>query len=128
MFDRLTVKKALKRSLASGNDPGRTFFNVSEGRDSEVSLLIHDIFGGEILKTSKKRGWYFYNRVNGKRLDLTGSGTNRHSVIKHFEDIPSTPDETNDYVAQEDYSTFYLRFIRAFEEAVGLKKYQSAVS
>jgi hypothetical protein len=49
----------------------------------------------------------------------------KRSANKRFEDISSTPDETNEYLAQEDYSTFFMRFVMAFEEAVGLEKYQS---
>jgi hypothetical protein len=41
-----------------------------------------------------------------------------------FEDIPSTPNETYNYFPQEDYLTFLMKFVRAFEEAVGLEKYQ----
>jgi hypothetical protein len=84
--------------------------------------LIHDFFGGEILKTHKKRGWHFYNRINGERIDFTRSETSKSSGNVLFEDIPATPDETQKYFAQEDYSTFLMKFVGAFEERVGLKK------
>jgi hypothetical protein len=99
--------------------------NPCDRPDTEVSMLIHDIFGAEILKTPRKRGWHFYNRINGRRVDLTGSETNKSSGITTFEDIPSSPEETVKYFAQEDYVAFYMKFVRLFEEAVGLKKCQS---
>jgi hypothetical protein len=48
----------------------------------------------------------------------------KSSEDNRFEDIPSTPDETYNYFQEEDYSTYFMRFVRAFEEAVGLDKYQ----
>lgn len=128
MFNRMIVNKALKRSMVTDKNRREAPGDPADGRDIEVSMLIHDIFGAEILKTPRKRGWHFYNRINGKRVDLSGSETNRSSGIKKFEDIPSASDETIKYFAQEDYSAFYMRFVRLFEEAVGLKKCQSVVS
>ncbi|MBW6478315.1 MAG: hypothetical protein K0B37_02735 [Bacteroidales bacterium] len=125
MFNRLIVNKALKRSMVTDKNLRKAPGDPADGRDIEVSMLIHDIFGAEILKTHRKRGWHFYNRIDGKRVDLTGSETIRSSGIKKFEDIPSASDETIKYFAQEDYSAFYMRFVRLFEEAVGLKKCQS---
>lgn len=123
MFDRMVVQEALKRSCEPDNTPGWTANNPAGGDDSVISLLIHDIFGGEILKTHKKEGWHFYNRINGERIDFTGSEIDRSSEENRFEDIPSSPDETHNYFEQEDYSTFFMKFVRTFEEAVGLKKY-----
>ena len=115
MFNKNVVYEALKRSQ-----------NTDPGQDGFISLLIHDVFGGEILKTHKKKNWHFYNRIDGERVDFTLK--NKSAGIKAFEDIPSTADETHDYVDQVDYSTFFMRFIRAFEETVGLDQYRSGLS
>ena len=124
MFNKLAVQKALKRSWSLDTNPGWTPDNPSDGLGSITSQLIHDIFGGEILKTRKKKGWHFYNRINGERMDFTISEMDKSSGDNRFEDIPSTPDETYNYFQQDDYSTYFTRFIRVFEEAVGLEKYQ----
>jgi hypothetical protein len=124
MFNRKVIQEALKNSSESDNNPGYTPNNLADYQDSVISLLIHDIFGGEILKTHKKKGWHFYNRIDGERIDFTKPELSKSSDDNSFEDIPSTPDETYNYFEQEDYSTFFLRFIRAFEEAVGLDKYR----
>lgn len=115
MFNLKIVHEALKKS--------RTPDVPESDEDSLVSLLIHDIFGGEILKTRKKRGWHFYNRVDGLRVDFTRSEMDKSEKEKRFEDIPATPDETYCYYEHEEYSNFLLRFTRAFEEAVGLDKH-----
>ena len=128
MFNRMVVQEALKQTRVSNKTPGLKTNRPEIVQDSEVSLLIHDIFGGEILKTHNKKGWHFYNRINGERIDLTRSKNVGQSEVNTFEDIPSTPDETLNYFSGEDYSTFFMRFVRAFEEAVGLEKYQQSVS
>jgi hypothetical protein len=90
--------------------------------------MIHNIFGGEILKTHMKKSWHFYNRIDGERVDFTGSESLKSAGVTRFEDIPSTPDETNDYIDQTDYTTFFMKFVPAFEETVGLDKYSHSLS
>ena len=127
MFNKKVVYEALKGSLELESDRKLTPDNRPIGQDSLISLLIHDIFGGEILKTHKRKNWHFYNRIEGERVDFTGSEVkfDREAI---FEDIPSTPDETYDYIDQTDYTTFFTKFVMTFEEKVCLDKYQSSVS
>ena len=122
MFDRSLVYEALKRSLARDANQN-AIVNSDPGQDSLISLLIHDIFGGEILKTHLKKGWHFYNRIEGNRIDFTTPDINKSSENIQFEDIPSSPGETHSYFEDDEYSTFLMRFIWAFEEAVGLENY-----
>jgi hypothetical protein len=127
MFDKKVVYEALRKSL------GQNFsWKRSPGIDLEeaslISLLIHDIFGGEILKTHMKKGWHFYNRIDGKRIDFTSPELSKSSEDLQFEDIPSTPDETYSYFEDEEYSTFLTRFLWAFEEAIGLDNYRSGLT
>jgi hypothetical protein len=124
MFNRNVVQKALRKTWQSEAIPGSAP-KPADDQSSVTSRLIYDVFGGEILKTRKKKGWHFYNRINGERIDFTGSEFVKSSGDNCLKELPSTPDETFDYFAQEDYSTLFIRFIRLFEEAVGLKKYNS---
>ena len=128
MFNRSVVQTALKRVWGLDNNPGITPDNSSDNDSSVISRLIYDIFGGEILKTHNKRGWHFYNRINGERIDFAKSKMNKSSQDYHFEDIPSNTDEIHDYLEQEQYSPFFMRFIREFEETVGLEKYRPRTS
>lgn len=128
MFNKKIVDEALRESLALENNPKTVPPEVTpQGQDTVISLLIHDVFGGEILKTRFKKGWHFYNRVDGERIDFTYPGVNRSTAHK-FEDIPATPEEPYNYIVKEDYSTFFMRFIKAFEEIVGLDKYRTGFS
>jgi hypothetical protein len=123
MINRQIIQKALKQTWDQDNIPGRYPDTPDDSRDSVTSRLIYDIFGGEILKTHKKKKWHFYNRIDGERIDFSGSEA-KSSNDNRFEDILSAPEETFNYFAQEDYSNLFIKFIRIFEEAVGLEQYQ----
>ena len=124
MFNRKVVQQALYRTWALDGNTGNRTDETADNLSGATSRLIYDVFGGEIRKVRKNNGWHFYNRINGERVDFTISGMVKSYRDTRFEDLPATPDETDNYFAQEDYSTFLIRFIRAFEEAVGLKKYR----
>jgi hypothetical protein len=125
MFNRLFVQDALKKSrILDESHMVSNSKKFKNGLDREISSLIHDIFGGEILKTHARKGWHFYNKINGERIDFTSSDTGEAAESYCFEDIPSTRDETVKYFEQVDYSTLFMRFVRAFEETVGLDKYR----
>ncbi len=124
MFYTKVIQKALKRTWLSEENPGYSPNNHSKGLSSLISHLIYDIFGGEILKTHMNKSWHFYNRIGGTCIDFTRSEMGKFTEDKSFEDLPSTPDETHNYFAQEDYSIFYVKFLRAFEETIHLENYQ----
>jgi len=126
MFDLMIVREVLMKSLVDDSNEELLPDNPAKGQDSIISQLVHDIFGGEILKTRKKRGWYFYNRVEGLRIDFTSLEIDKTKRIKRFEDIPCPSGENKYYFAMEDYSSFFMRFVKAFEETLGLKKYHMA--
>jgi hypothetical protein len=111
----MAVHDAIKKSLSPDVK--------ADYQDTLISLLIHDIFGGEILKTRNKRGWHYYNRVDGLRLDFSRKKMDKSEKKHKFEDIPATPDETCNYFEMEEYSTFLTSFVRSFEDAFGLDKY-----
>lgn len=127
MISKIVVRKALRSTWKQDYKPGLTIADVAKGQDSLVSKLIYDIFGGEILKTHMEKGWHFYNRINGERLDFAGLDTKVSIYSNKFEDIPSTPAETSDYFDRADYLTFFMRFVKSFEEAVGLKESRSRI-
>jgi len=124
MVKRKVVQEALRQTCRSVDNSGFTLGNRAESKSGIISQLIYDIFGGEILKTHEKSGWHFYNRINGERIDFTISEMSKFSIYNNAEDILSTPEDVHNYFEQENYLTFYMQFINAFEEIVGLKKYR----
>jgi hypothetical protein len=61
------------------DDPARGQCNVS-------ALVVHDLLGGDIVKTGTPDGWHFYNRVGGVRWDVTES---QFVSPPSYEDVPS---------------------------------------
>ena len=118
------VQEALRRSWAAENGTYLKSESHPDEEDCVTSQVIHDVFGGEILKTPRRKGWHFYNRIDGERVNFTLSENENSSSDDCFDDIPSTPEETKKYFESEDYSAFFMKFVRAFEESVGLEKYR----
>jgi len=127
MFYKNVVQEVLRRCLTMDRRPGRPRATPVIVQDSEISTLIHDVFGGEILKTHEENGWHFYNRIDGERIDFTLSDTEKSANEIKFEDIPTTTAETSGYFDGTDYSTFFMRFVKAFEETVGLGNFRLGV-
>lgn len=128
MLNKMFVYEALKRSKILLPDRKMNSGDPSLGQDTLISLLVHDIFGAEILKTRKKKNWHFYNRIDGEVVDFTMKDTKKTEYDSRFENIPTTPDEPSGYVDQHDYSTSLMSFVRAFEETIGLDKYKPGYS
>jgi len=124
MLNKKVVQKALKRTWESDDYSGNFTNRPGYDQSSMTSRLIYDVFGGKILKICKKKGWHFYNRIEGEPVDFTVSELNNYFTDNNPEGHPATPEETRNYFAQEDYLSFYNRFINSFEEIVGLKKYR----
>ena len=97
MFNKKVVYEALNSSTEQANSAGQYIQMAEKEQDTIISQLIYDVFGGEILKTHKKKGWHFYNRINGERIDFTCSEKASFSGVISFEDIPSNAEETRIY-------------------------------
>ncbi len=125
-FDWAIVREALRRAMPPAEKPsGRTGLS-DKIRDVEISVLLNDVFGGEILRTPKGKGWHFYNRINDECVDLAGQVFNdSYDYSVHGKNTDS-PADTSGYFEQNDYTKFFLRFVIAFEETVGLGKYKLA--
>ncbi len=57
-------------------------------------------------------------------IDLAISTASKFTENNSYKDIPSTLNEICNYFDYADYFIFFMRFVKSFEEAVGLKKYQ----
>jgi hypothetical protein len=60
--------------------------NPARGQCNVTAMLVHELFGGEILKTPLPEGDHYYNRLDGKRVDLTDSQFDRPIA---YADLPS---------------------------------------
>ncbi|WLR97349.1 YunG family protein [Shinella sumterensis] len=80
--------------------------NPARGQCNVTSLVVQDMFGGEILKTEVPGAWHFYNRIGGVRYDLTSS---QFSAPIQYMDIESTHEEALSGTGVEQYATLKNR-------------------
>ncbi|OKO67546.1 hypothetical protein [Bradyrhizobium sp. AS23.2] len=72
-FDPDEVQSALCAAWSSSTASQWTAKNPAAGQCNVTSLLVHELFGGDLLKTPLPAGDHFYNRIGGKRYDFTAS-------------------------------------------------------
>jgi hypothetical protein len=80
----------------------------ARGQCSVTALVIHDVLGGEILKTDVNGYWHFYNRVGGRRWDMTVS---QFETPIGYDDVPSNRDEALSDTSWERYRLLRQRVI-----------------
>jgi hypothetical protein len=80
--------------------------NPARGQCNVTSLVVHDILGGEILKTQAPGGWHFYNRIDGKRYDLTAS---QFAAPIPYADVASSRAEALAGTKAERYAALKIR-------------------
>ncbi|PAE17402.1 hypothetical protein CHH91_04100 [Virgibacillus sp. 7505] len=88
--------------------------NPAKGQCSVTALVIHDLLGGQIVKTAAPEGSHFYNIVDGVRLDFTAS---QFAETLLYEDIPSSRKEafTDTNASQyEELRRHTLRYLKSF--------------
>jgi len=122
MFYRKITQKALRQISLIDPSVDTAEVKISVVQSSLISRLIYDIFGGDILKTRFENEWHFYNRINGERIDFSIPESELTTAAYSFDDTPSSLDETHNYYVEEDYSNLFFKFIRLFEDMVGLKR------
>ena len=73
IFEPDVVARLLRRSWSVATASQWTEVNPAAGQCNVTALLVHELFGGELLKTPLPDGDHFYNRIIGKRYDFTES-------------------------------------------------------
>lgn len=86
-FDPDEIQRALRKAWSPSTASQWTPDNPAAGQCNVTSLLIHDLFGGELLKTPLSAGDHFYNRIGGRRYDFTASQFEQPIA---YMDLPAT--------------------------------------
>jgi hypothetical protein len=88
-----------RTSPISGGSP------VLQGRRD----VVHELFGGELLKTRLPEGDHFYNRIDGVRFDFTESQFVRPIA---YTDAPTTCDDAERGVTSAELAALRTAFLR----------------
>ena len=72
-FDPDDVQRTLCRAWSLATARQWTAGNPAAGQCNVTALLVHELFGGDLLKTPLPAGDHFYIRIEGERYDFTAS-------------------------------------------------------
>ncbi|MDF0517628.1 hypothetical protein P0R31_10335 [Bradyrhizobium yuanmingense] len=86
-FDPAEIQRALRKAWSVSTASQWTADNPAAGQCNVTALLIHELFGGDLLKTPLPTGDHFYNRLDGRRYDFTASQFDRPIA---YMDLPAT--------------------------------------
>jgi len=79
--------------------------NPARNHCSVTALVVQDLFGGEILSTLTSGGTHFYNRIDGRKWDLTVS---QFAEPIPYDDTPSSRD-----IALADTSPYKYELLKS---------------
>jgi hypothetical protein len=83
--------------------------NPACGQCSVTALVVQDVLGGELLKTRVAGAWHFYNRIDGRRWDLTSS---QFATPIGYDDLPSSRQEALADTSKQKYVVLVERLAR----------------
>ncbi|AQX54789.1 hypothetical protein BC359_11055 [Priestia flexa] len=97
--------------------------NPAKGQCGVTSLVIHDLFGGDIVKTPAAEGWHFYNRINDEYYDLTASQfykpiTYQHIPSSRSEAFQDTNPQQYTYLKQQVEKIFHIDKVKILNHAL----------
>jgi hypothetical protein len=111
MFEANRVAAALLGSWSNESSGNWLPDNPARGQCNVTALLIHELFGGDILKTPLPEGDHFYNRIGGETIDFTGT---QFDAPINYLDLTSSRDEALAGTSIAKYETLRAAFAKRF--------------
>lgn len=115
-FDEAGVRMALRKAWSIETAQQWSAENPANGQCNVTAALIHDLFGGEVLRTRMEGIWHYYNRINGVRMDLTDSQFTdpgaRFDPPDGYDDDLSSPEAALQTIPQSEYDTLKSRLLQ----------------
>jgi hypothetical protein len=108
-FDAEQVASALLKSWSLESARQWTAENPAAGQCNVTALLVHELFGGDLLKTRLPEGDHFYNRIGGRRYDFTES---QFSLPITYADLPTSRAEAERGATIAELAALRLAFHR----------------
>lgn len=103
-FDESQLRSALARAWSLETAKQWTPDTPAAGQCNVTTVVAHDLFGGDILKTSLPDYDvdHFYNRIDGVAVDLTDS---QFSAPVSYADEPASREDAMQCVLESEYET-----------------------
>ncbi|AXS41278.1 hypothetical protein [Breoghania sp. L-A4] len=106
-FNEARVRGALFRSWLSASAVQWTPANPALGQCNVTAVVIFDLFGGDILRTRLGDCYHYYNRVDGRAVDLTDSQFAAPGALfarpDPYDDEPASRAAAMSGIAQREY-------------------------
>ncbi len=83
------------------------------GQCNVTTVVVHDLFGGEILRTRIPKADHYYNRLAGVVVDFTADQFANPIV---YDDIPATRAEAMACVEAKEYQVLRDKLVAALED------------
>ena len=119
LFDETRVRTALARSWSLETAVQWTSGNPAAGQCNVTAAVVHDVYGGDILRTKLPGVWHYYNRLGGERMDLTDSqffvAVPTFSLPDPYQDELTTQAVAMQGIPQREYETLRDRLLAHLE-------------
>jgi hypothetical protein len=93
----------------------------SYGQCAQTAIVVCEMFGGEILRTTgwHGKGHHFYNQIDNKRIDFTADQFTMpdYSYELRYEDTPSSIEEAKNETLDGQVNALREAFLREFKRA-----------
>lgn len=99
-FNEADVRAALLKAWSLETAKQWTPDCPAAGQCNVTAVVIHDLFGAEILQTALPDVVHFYNRVDGRVVDLTDS---QFATPIRYDDAPASRDAAMVCVRESEY-------------------------
>ena len=118
-FDESSVRKALDSAWSLQSAVQWSEENPANGQCNVTAAVIHDLYGGDILRTRYPEFWHYYNRIGEDRFDLTDSQFQRpgarFAAPLKYDDEPSDVAAAMDGISQREYDALREALIRLLD-------------
>ncbi len=115
-FDENEIRTALRASWSRDTAVQWTRDNPALGQCNVTAAVIHDLFGGRILRTKLRGIWHYYNEIEGRRIDLTDSQFTSPGALfdapEIYQDEVSSCEDTMNGIPEREYDTLKTALVR----------------
>jgi hypothetical protein len=108
-FDPEQVSRVLRACWSPRSARQWALDNPAAGQCNVTALLVHELFGGDLLKTPLPEGHHFYNRIGGRRYDFTDS---QFDQPISYSDLPATRADAEQGATKAELAALKADFIR----------------
>jgi len=118
-FDETAVRASLQNAWSLKTAKQWTPENPASGQCNVTAAVIFDLFGGEILRTRLPGVWHYYNKIEGRRIDLTDIQFDIPGALfeapEQYDDQLATRDAAMVGIPQREYDTLKTSLVELLE-------------